>query len=65
MNLLLQGVPTSLEYAKCNALFLRNVCERSELRLQKKDWLFLSNFSPIIICSNLFSKLSEIGEKWL
>ena len=26
---------------------------------------FLGNFSPNIICSNLFSKLSEIGEKWL
>ena len=24
---------------------------------------FLGNFSPIIICSNLFSKLSEIGDK--
>ena len=25
---------------------------------------FLVNFSPIIICSNLYSKLFEIGEKW-
>ena len=25
---------------------------------------FLGNFSPIIICSNLYSKLFEIGEKW-
>ena len=31
----LQGVPTSLGYAKCNVLKLRKVCERSELRLQK------------------------------
>ena len=31
----LQGVPTSLEYAKCNVLKLRKVCERSELNLQK------------------------------
>ena len=26
---------------------------------------FLSNFSPIVLCSNLFSKLFEIGEKLL
>ena len=26
---------------------------------------FLGNFSPIILCSNLFSKLFEIGEKLL
>ena len=26
---------------------------------------FLSNFSPIVLCSNLFSKLVEIGEKML
>ena len=31
----LQGVPTSLEYAKYNVLKLRKVCEQSELRLQK------------------------------
>ena len=30
-----QGVPTSLRYAKWNVLKLRKVCERSELRLQK------------------------------
>ena len=30
----LQGVPTSLGYAKCNVLKLRKVCERSELCLQ-------------------------------
>ena len=34
---LLQGVPTSLEYAKYNVLKLREVCERSELRLQNID----------------------------
>ena len=34
---LLQGVPTSLEYAKYNVLELREVCERSELRLQNID----------------------------
>ena len=32
-----QGVPTSLGYAKCNVLKLRKVCERSELRLQNID----------------------------
>ena len=32
---LVQGVQTSLGYAKCNVLKLRKVCERSELRLQK------------------------------
>ena len=32
---LLQGVPTSLEYAKYNVLKLREVCEQSELHLQK------------------------------
>ena len=26
---------------------------------------FLSNFSPIVLCSNLFSKLVEIGAKLL
>ena len=26
---------------------------------------FLGNFFPKILCSNLFSKLFEIGEKWL
>ena len=26
---------------------------------------FFSNFSPIVLCSNLCSKLFEIGEKWL
>ena len=31
----LQGVPTGFGYTKCNALKLRKVCERSELRLQK------------------------------
>ena len=31
----IQGVPTSLGYAKCNVLKLRKVFERSELRLQK------------------------------
>ena len=31
----LQGVPTSLGYDKCNVLKLRKVCEQSELRLQK------------------------------
>ena len=31
----IQGVPTSLGYAKCNVLKIRKVCERSELRLQK------------------------------
>ena len=31
----IQGVPTSLEYAKCNVLKLRKVCERSGLCLQK------------------------------
>ena len=30
-----QGVLTSLGYAKCNVLKHRKVCERSELRLQK------------------------------
>ena len=63
---------------------LRNVCERSEHRLQKKLYSapkncflslfcklqamkleFFSNFAPIVLCSNLFSKLFEIGEKWL
>ena len=33
----LQGVPTSLGYAKYNVLKLRKVCERSELRLQNID----------------------------
>ena len=32
---LVQGVQICLGYAKCNALKLRKVCERSELRLQK------------------------------
>ena len=32
---LVQGVQTSLGYAKCNALKLRKVCERSELLLKK------------------------------
>ena len=31
----IQGVPTSLESAKSNGLKLRNVFERSELRLRK------------------------------
>ena len=31
----IQGVPTSLGFAKCNVLKLRKVCEWSELRLQK------------------------------
>ena len=35
MSHVLQGVPTSLGYAKCNVLKLRKVCERSELSLQK------------------------------
>ena len=26
---------------------------------------FLSNFSPIVLCSNLFVKLSDIGVKFL
>ena len=34
---LLQGVQTSLGYAKCNVLKFRKVCERSELRLQNID----------------------------
>ena len=33
----LQGVPTSLGYAKCDVLKLRKVCERSELCLQNID----------------------------
>ena len=32
--LLLQGVPTSLGYAKWNVLKLRKICEQRELRLQ-------------------------------
>ena len=32
---LVQGVPTSLGYAKCKVLKLKKVCERSELCLQK------------------------------
>ena len=32
----IQDVPTSLGYAKCNVLKPRKVCERSELRLQKR-----------------------------
>ena len=59
-NVWLQGVPTSLEYPKCNVLKLRKVCERSELRLHnidpikggifefwpnKKGWIL--NFDPI------------------
>ena len=32
-----QGVPTSLGYAKCNVLKLRKVCERSEQYLQIID----------------------------
>ena len=31
----------------------------------KKPMEFLGNFFPKILCSNLFSKLFEIGEKWL
>ena len=33
---IVQGVPTSLEYTKCNVLKLRKVCEQSELLLQKE-----------------------------
>ena len=33
----IQGVPTSLGYAKCNVLNLGKVCEQSELRLQNID----------------------------
>ena len=47
IDIILQGVPTSLGYAKCNVLKLRKVCERSELRLQNIDpikrgkfWIF-------------------------
>ena len=31
----------------------------------KRQMEFLGNFFPKILCSNLFSKLFEIGEKWL
>ena len=37
LPLFLQGVRTSLGYAKCNVLRLRKVCERSELCLQNID----------------------------
>ena len=33
----IQGVPTSLGYAKCNVLKIRKVCEQSELHLQKEQ----------------------------
>ena len=76
MNLLLQGVPTSLEYPQ-------KVCERNKIRLPKKCILlqkiefqsffvncknengFWSNFSPI--SNNLLSKLlyKTIGESRL
>ena len=59
----IQGVPTSLEYAKCNVLKLRKVCERSGLCLQKDlikkgeilnfDILFIGSFCK---CSSLRSK---------
>ena len=53
-----------------------NVSEKKRILLQKiAFWAFfvnckmkmefLSNFSPIVLCSNLFSKLFDIGEKWL
>ena len=34
IDIILQGVPTSLGYAKCNVLKFRKVCERSEQRLK-------------------------------
>ena len=44
----LQGVPTSLGYVKCEVLRLRKVCERSELRIQNIDPLKTKGvFDPI------------------
>ena len=45
--IIIQGVPTSLGYAKCNVLKLRKVCERSELRLQNIDPLKRGKFQII------------------
>ena len=49
---LIQSVPTSLESTKCDVLKLRKVCERSELRLQKKLY-----FAPKNCFLSLFCKL--------
>ena len=46
LRVLIQGVPTSLGYAKSNVLKLRKVCERSELRLQNIDPIKRGEFCP-------------------
>ena len=47
----IQGVITSLGYAKCNVLKLRKVFERSELHLQKDPIKSMSKFkiSPFLL----------------
>ena len=45
---IVQGVPTSLGYAKYNVLKPRKVCERSELRLQNIELIKKGEF-PILI----------------
>ena len=68
----IQGVPTSLEYAKCNVRKLRKVCERSELCFQRdrikrgKLVIFLmylgqnSKFSPFLSVQNLSGQTSHL-----
>ena len=52
---LLQGVQTSLGYAKCNVLKFRKVCERSELRLQ--SYVRLQTFLTFRILHLAYPKL--------
>ena len=48
----LQGVPTSLGYAKCIVLKLRKVCEQSELRLKNIDPIKRVKISPYLSGQN-------------
>ena len=64
---LLQGVPTSLEYAKYNVLKLRKGCEQSELRVQNIDPIKGDEFEFDAIKRGNFFIIDPInrGEFWI
>ena len=66
-NQAVQGVPTSLGYAKCNVLKLRKGCEQSELRVQNIDPIKGDEFEFDAIKRGKFFIIDPInrGEFWI